>query len=68
MTPQRYNALMSNLKEELTQEEFDAGWHWCFSEWDGLLVGPTVPEWEYCTCYSPEKRKALEATTSPGVT
>lgn len=26
------------------------GWHFC-SEYDGLLVGPTMSEWHTCTCW-----------------
>lgn len=25
--------------------------HWC-SEWDGLLILPSDPEWEACICYA----------------
>lgn len=44
----RFAALMRD-QAELTQEEIDAGWHFCY-EWDGLLVGPNMGEMEYCTC------------------
>jgi hypothetical protein len=33
----------------LTQEELDAGWHFCY-DWDGMLVGPGMPETEICVC------------------
>lgn len=50
MTPQRYKQLFENLKEKLTKEENDLGWHFC-DEFDGLLVGPNCSEWQYCTCW-----------------
>ena len=36
MTNERYNQLMNNEDSELTQEEINQGWHFCF-EFDGLL-------------------------------
>ncbi len=59
MTPARYKELDRDMNACCTAEEVAAGWHWC-CEWDGLLVGPTMPEWDCCLCYSPEQRKALE--------
>jgi hypothetical protein len=35
---------------KLTQEELREGWHYC-AEWDQMLVGPTMPEWEACLCF-----------------
>ncbi|MBE9561778.1 MAG: hypothetical protein IMF12_02780 [Proteobacteria bacterium] len=32
-----------------TMEEWNQGWHYC-PEWDFMLVGPSVPEWECCAC------------------
>ena len=45
----RFVALMDNDDLPLTQEEKDAGWHFC-GNWDGLLVGPGTMEWDGCTC------------------
>lgn len=36
-------------KYYLSDEEIAEGWHWC-PEWDGLLVGPGMPEMESCVC------------------
>jgi len=48
MSNARYDELWdSDLP--LTQEEKDAGYHFCF-DWDGLLVGPGTMEWDGCTC------------------
>ena len=49
MQPSRYRELMENDLVRLTDSEFQAGWHFCF-EWDGLLVGPGMPEMECCSC------------------
>ena len=35
--------------EGLTEEEIEAGWHFC-PEWDGLLIGPGMVELEACLC------------------
>lgn len=50
MTLERHAFLMDNPKEELTPEEFDAGWHFCTSEWDGLLIHRTDHEAQFCKC------------------
>lgn len=33
----------------ISPEELKEGWHFC-PDWDGLLVGPKMPEMECCTC------------------
>lgn len=48
MTTKRYAQLMKD-GTGLTQEELKAGWHFCV-EWDGLLIGPGMPEMECCSC------------------
>ena len=48
MTKERYNTLMSG-HSNLTSEEFNEGWHFCF-EWDELLIHPDDREAEFCTC------------------
>lgn len=51
MTDERWKQLMDNPDEAvLTEEEITQGWHFCYSEWDGLLVGPGMAENEMCTC------------------
>lgn len=37
MTDERYNEIMDNPEESLTQKEIDEGWHFC-QEFDFLLV------------------------------
>lgn len=32
-----------------SEEEVKAGWHYC-TDWDFMLVGPGMREWEGCTC------------------
>lgn len=55
MTDARYNYLMNDdptvhWSPELTDEEIEEGWHFC-PEWDGLLIGPGMMEWEeHCEC------------------
>lgn len=49
MQPNRYRELMENDLVQLTDSEFQAGWHFCL-EWDGLLVGPGMPEIQCCSC------------------
>lgn len=49
MTPERYS-LIDGGWIKLTQEELREGWHFCH-EWDQMLVGPAMPEWESCLCF-----------------
>lgn len=47
MTKKRWTQLMNEPDDEkarLSPDEVSAGWHWCW-EYDGLLVGPDMPEW-----------------------
>jgi len=39
----------------LTQNEIDAGWHFCL-DYDGMLVGPGMQAQENCTCNHPPRR------------
>lgn len=48
MTEERYRVL-DRLGEGLTPEEIASGWHYCF-EWDGMLIGPGMPEMRVCIC------------------
>jgi hypothetical protein len=47
MSQERRRELTNNLNLELTKEEYNAGWHFC-CEWDGMLIGPGMPEFEEC--------------------
>lgn len=49
MTKKRWNRLMGDWDEELTPGEMRRGWHFC-DRWDGLLVGPGMPEFKVCRC------------------
>jgi len=49
MTNERYAELMKNMDAVLTDEEIKEGFHFC-DDYDGLLVGPTSPEVQNCTC------------------
>jgi len=69
MTKERWLELMKPFEEGdgvmLTNEEIDAGWHWC-EEWDGLLVNVDDDEFVSCTCKfmdkfrTPERIKAMQ--------
>lgn len=60
MTKERYNQLMDDDHSELNADEWKEGWHFCMTEWDGLLIGPGMPEFKYCNC-SP-----VEQSEEPG--
>ncbi|AEC53233.1 hypothetical protein SCRM01_287 [Synechococcus phage S-CRM01] len=49
MNEERREFLDYNIKENLTQEEIDKGYHFC-PDWDFLLVGPEFIEAQGCTC------------------
>lgn len=51
MNKYRYRSLIyEGAPAKLTDEEVEAGWHFCNSEWDGALIHKTWPEFEACTC------------------
>jgi len=49
VTHERWLSLMECKDDSLnlTEEEFNEGWHFC-AEWDGLLVGPGMMEYDFC--------------------
>lgn len=49
MDHDRYHKLMFLNDGELTQDEINSGWHFCY-DWDGLLVGPGTDEAFGCHC------------------
>jgi len=57
MNSRRYQEIEIEGKQ-LLPSEFRRGWHYC-ENWDDMLVGPTMTEWESCHCDLPYKRKAL---------
>ena len=69
MTKERWLELMQPFAENdginLTQEEIEAGYHWC-EEWDGLLIHVDDDEFDCCTCSwmdkfrTPERMKMFE--------
>jgi|APGre2960657373_1045057.scaffolds.fasta_scaffold44882_3 hypothetical protein len=61
MSLSRWKELMDNESKQLTPEEKEKGWHFCY-EFDGLLVGPADPkneEWNCCTCFSEEEKASF---------
>lgn len=61
MTFERYNELMDTEGSELTHDEMREGWHFCMTEWDGLLIGPGMPEYKYCKCAPYEEQPTTES-------
>lgn len=59
MTEQRWIQVFENYEEKLTKEELRRGFHFC-REFDGLLVGPTMGEWENCECITLAGRRRAE--------
>lgn len=59
MTPERRKHL-DLTGDELTEEEFKAGWHYCYA-WDFMLIHKDEPEAECCEC-----APALDAAQAKG--
>lgn len=55
MTNVRLHELLTDWNARITPEEAAEGWHFC-DDWDGLLVHPTMQEYEACGCNIPYKR------------
>ena len=36
----------------MTEDEMSAGWHFC-PDWDYMLIGPGMEEYDGCTCKLP---------------
>jgi hypothetical protein len=49
MTGERYAYLSKNMDASLTEEEYKAGWHFCY-DWDGMLIHESYPEFKCCSC------------------
>lgn len=41
----------------LTSQEQAAGWHFCHTAWDGLLISPVDVEYKFCTCSHAQSHK-----------
>ena len=68
MSLSRWKVLMDNESKQLSPEEREKGWHFCY-EFDGLLVGPTEDtEWKCCTCFSEEEKAAFMEKAKLGKT
>jgi hypothetical protein len=52
----RWRALMEDWDLKLSVDEIAVGWHFCW-DWDGLLVGPTMPEKFSCNCIDWENER-----------
>ena len=49
MNIKRWKLLMDDNGTELTDDEIAVGWHFC-NDFDGLLVGPGMGEYQICEC------------------
>lgn len=49
MTSERREYINHHIDAELTQEELNAGYHFCY-EWDQALVGPDDDEYGFGPC------------------
>jgi hypothetical protein len=49
MTPERWLELERDQNSRVTHGEIADGWHFC-PEWDGLLIGPEMGEFQCCLC------------------
>jgi len=58
MTNERWKFVNGSEDEQLTAEEKDQGYHFCW-DFDGLLVGPDCGEWSCCNCHPKSKREAI---------
>ena len=59
MTDERYQHLMWDSNDPLTEAEMTEGWHWC-RDFDELLIGPGMDDLlERCNC-----RKSADAEPS----
>jgi len=51
MTYERYELLSNpSFTGFMSEEESDAGWHFCNTGWDGMLIHLTDDEIEFCEC------------------
>ena len=41
----------------LTPGEVGAGWHFCHTGWDGLLISPVDAEYKFCACPHTQSHK-----------
>lgn len=40
----------------LNDNDISRGWHFC-PDWDGMVIGPGMPEMDGCTCELPNKEQ-----------
>lgn len=53
MTQERYNYLSKKMDAKLTEDEYKAGYHFCY-DWDLMLIHESWPEHECCSCKDDE--------------
>lgn len=62
MSLERYDWLMEQGHDyALAKSETDAGWHFCHTAWDGLLIHPMDLEYACCECESQQHHKRTKA-------
>ena len=58
MSLQRLDELNTKGDEAaLTPGEVAAGWHFCHTGWDGLLISPVDAEYKFCACPHTQSHK-----------
>ena len=62
MSLQRFTDLMKQYDPAaLTEQEQAAGWHYCDTAWDGLLISPVDAEYKFCTCSHTQSHKRADS-------
>lgn len=64
MSQERYQQVMYNYEEKLTEEEMNNGWHFCW-EYDGLLVNAHDPEMRETGCHCLDNRPGFKFGCKP---
>ena len=49
MNKDRYHELMTNTSLQLTENEINEGYHFCY-DWDGLLIHKNDEKFKFCIC------------------
>ena len=58
MSVARYDWLMEQADDAaLDPGETAAGWHFCTTAWDGLLIHPVDVEYKFCTCAAHQQHR-----------
>jgi hypothetical protein len=62
MSLQRLDELWEKYDDAaLTPQERGAGWHYCHTAWDGLLISPVDGEYKFCACPHAQSHKRSDS-------